>query len=207
MHAGNDMHDNYYHDAADDHRASYEHHPVEDIEPEDEIAIEALPPQQRRLMLALTGQCFEKVIRWVTEEMPVTGYRLPNTVGSPMQSALKNKTITIRALVVRYVLRPESFGAGINAAKLARRVGLTKQQFNWHVQQFRREFDFQSKVMRPGQARANMSEAMRQSHARRAAQIRGEGANARRCGKGKDACPYRAGSRRAELWHEGWLVN
>lgn len=196
------MDDNFFHDAAEDYRASYEHHPVDDMEPDTGVAIETLSPKLRRQMMALAGQAFEKVIRWVSDDVPVTGYRLPNLKVDPR--ALKRGTIAIRALVVRYVLRPESFGEGINAALLAKRVGLTKQQFNWHVQQFRREFGFQSKVMRSGHARANMAEAMRRSHAIRNAKIRNEGAQARADGVAVSACPYQAGSKKASIWVESW---
>jgi len=199
------MHEDYYHDAADDHRASYEHHPVDDIEPEGEINIEDLSPAQKRAILRVTGQAFGEVLRWVTEEVPVTGYRLPNLKVDP--KALKRGTIAIRAVVVQYVLNPSAFGADVNATKLSRKLGLTKQQFSWHVQQFRKRFEFRSKVMRKDAERQAMSDAMRQSWARRAAKLRSEGAMARRCGKEKNDCPYRPGSRRAQLWLDGWTVN
>jgi ribosomal protein S9 len=158
-----------YHDAADDVRASYEHHPVEDIEPEEDIDLESLSPVERERLLRLCGQAFEKVLRWVVEEVPLTGYRPPNTVESVLTGTIKAKTVTLRALAVAYILRPGIFthGGKISAAYIARRLGIAKQRFNWYISKFRQEFKFQSQVMRSAEARENMREAMRKSHARR----------------------------------------
>jgi hypothetical protein len=123
-------------DAAELPEASYEHHPIEDIEP-----LADLTDEQLRLFLAH----LRKVFAWVWNN----GQSTPNRA-------------MIRAAVVSWIISPEMLGSPTQL-ELARMIGRkNKQSVNREVVLFREAFGgYQAQGMRGNDARKHMAEAYR----------------------------------------------
>jgi hypothetical protein len=119
-------------DAAELPEASYEHHPVEDIEPLSELTEEEL----RRFLAHM-----RRMLAWMWDN----GHATPNRA-------------MIRAAVVAWVVSPEMLGSPTQL-ELARMIGKkNKQSINREVVLFRDAFGgYQAQGMRGEDARENMS--------------------------------------------------
>jgi hypothetical protein len=195
--------DNYtspHTDAADRPEASYEAHPIDAIEPVPDLAIEALPMEQKAMIYRLVGQAFEPVLRFLVEEIKITGRTEKH---STLTATLREKTVTLRTIATAYALRPELFG-GVSATEVARRLGINKQRLNWYVTMFKKRLHYQSQVMRTKEACENMKEAMTKSHARRTVKILREGRTAALAGEAIESNPYPEGKQKWKHWRAGF---
>lgn len=144
------MEETEFHDIADSPLASYERHPVEDMEP-------VTPDETNKL---------RPLLFWIAEPMrrtvPVgTGHKSAKPVARYCGSKLG-----IRSAVLVYCLAPDLF-PGETMETLSRKHGFTKQAFSKHVRSFFETFGIQTRVMRSKDARESMRRAAIRSHARR----------------------------------------
>lgn len=120
--------------------ATYERHPVDDLEPLPESAWDDAGAALARLLLFAT----RKGVRGHTP---------------------KPSTIALRAGVAIWCLRPDLMP--ISLTQLARKLGYTKQAASKILRLFQAEFDWQARGARGRDSRNVMRRAMLQSHERR----------------------------------------
>jgi hypothetical protein len=141
-----------HHDAADDPRASYSPHPVDEIEP--------LPDSKA----GEWGLALSLLFGWLTEpyfrNVPQRGG------GRKVICCVSVKKLGLRTAALIYSLRPDLL-PGETASSLADKCGVTKQAFAKHVRSFRDRFKLKTRTMRSDDAREAMRRAAIASHARR----------------------------------------
>lgn len=129
-------------DAAEMSAASYERHPVEDIEP--------LPPPDDR-----TADAIGRILRWLGANLELD--RNPALLG-------------VKTAALLYIVRPDMLD-GRPASEIAARLGASKQGFNKQLRSFLRWTGYRGRHLRTPEVRAHAAEIMRASHARRAAEM------------------------------------
>lgn len=60
------MHEDFFHDAAEDYRASYEHHPVEDMEPEADYDP---PPSHQWRAIRAEGAAMSRIFQFIIDPL------------------------------------------------------------------------------------------------------------------------------------------
>ena len=143
-----------HHDAADDPRASYSPHPVDEMEP--------LPDSKA----GEWGLALSLLFGWLTEpyfrNVPKCGG------GRQVICCVSVKKLGLRTASLIYSLRPDLL-PGETATSLAEKCGVTKQAFAKHVSSFRDRFKLKTRTMRSDDAREAMRRAALAGHAKRRA--------------------------------------
>ena len=141
-----------YRDYADSHLASYEHHPVEDIEPQAELPLE----------IEDAAQLIAEVVRWVAE---------PYARGPGPHTLFITGT---RAAILQFVLNADAFRSNEDGrqvasfAAIAISLGMSKQALGKHVADFRKRFpQFNNRVFRTAVQRERMRQAALEHHAKK----------------------------------------
>lgn len=105
-----------FHDIADDPRACYSHHPVEDLEPD--LAASAF---------ATLGDALAQVLVWLSAGYPA------NADGERVRLS-----VSIRLAALLFCVRPDLVGNSLR--EVSKRIGVPQETVRRHVDDFRRRF-------------------------------------------------------------------
>ena len=134
-----------FHDPAEDHRASYERHPVEDMEPSPESPVTAL------------GDLLAGVLVWLAEKRSVKVKAMwPNHRKRKSHSYFCPPKTNLRTLAFLYCVRPDLTGS---LRDISARAKCSPEAIRKHVEDFRKQFKFHTAGQWSDDARAKLRKA------------------------------------------------